>query len=950
MALPFCVIRARCGGTLPSQCGLYCPPTPWDPSQVWWYAQGRIRPRQPPASSPASDLLDSVIIPGSGGGGEECVNNKITDAANEAKTNVRFLTNLDKFLGPLAKSGPIQLTEQVPGLINAIRMIYEISQYYNTSERMTSLLVKVTNQMIASCRKFIYQGVSRIWDLPRPELSRRIEACIQLNATYQHCFRKVKAKLKENPDHPQFEFSENYIFGKFDTFCNRLKKIEDLVTMVEDYAPLLKMRIENLEAVAATYKGMQDKMKKRTYDPTDQSSKEASRQLRFLSYFEGLKSTRIDLMGKYALILKTFSRELEHTRNIYERQKEDPPIERNLTPVAGKIHWARLLIQRIQEPIEELHKRCPLILRTPEGQLQVRAYNQLARVLAEFEALYYRDWYDRVQKLEGGMNVPLLIRNPETGRFHVNLDFGVITVIQDAKHIRALGLPIPDSTMRLLIMEREMKLFFGSLHELLVDYERVKASIPVLLQRVLQPFRQKFEKTLYPGLLIHNWNSLLLNQFLKLATEELENFSQMTKKVSDIFECRIEDVFDQMSNTSLCDLPEEDTVTVDEFVEITHTTVVKAKIQLNRQSQSVETAVYDMVGTLTESLPEAEKTALSPRLGFVCTAGKKQRCQECLSCAYNAMIYQISQRNTDALITCTRLTLQMLRNRLQSSMSVFAPDKETGKRAAVFALDLVLEIPNVVVRPSLEDVQSAVSKAVQVILMMGDGIHTWRYMRQQQLKVQMQEMASMSQPARAQERILSANHVPSIQAKSLQKVIMEHKAVLKQVVSLNSSISVFQTDVEAVQNSFSPFSELWTSDPVKTVEQFMSGNPIVSDISDQIKHFSDLEAAVSGLPSQYQVGPLLLKVQELRGGLTAECQNWRQAIGRAVNKECAVEMQELVTRMDGLMKRLLRPVKDLDDIRSQMAALVEFRESEVNIEMSIKPIEEAYALLNRQTS
>ncbi|VDM03385.1 unnamed protein product [Schistocephalus solidus] len=47
------------GGSL---CGT---PTPWDPSQVWWYAQGRLRPRQPPALSPASGLLDSVMTPGS---------------------------------------------------------------------------------------------------------------------------------------------------------------------------------------------------------------------------------------------------------------------------------------------------------------------------------------------------------------------------------------------------------------------------------------------------------------------------------------------------------------------------------------------------------------------------------------------------------------------------------------------------------------------------------------------------------------------------------------------------------------------------------------------------------------------------------------------------------------------------------------------------------------------
>ncbi|VDM05860.1 unnamed protein product [Schistocephalus solidus] len=34
---------------------------------VWWYAQGRLRPRQPPVPSPISCLLDSVMTPGSSG-------------------------------------------------------------------------------------------------------------------------------------------------------------------------------------------------------------------------------------------------------------------------------------------------------------------------------------------------------------------------------------------------------------------------------------------------------------------------------------------------------------------------------------------------------------------------------------------------------------------------------------------------------------------------------------------------------------------------------------------------------------------------------------------------------------------------------------------------------------------------------------------------------------------
>ncbi|VDL90861.1 unnamed protein product [Schistocephalus solidus] len=39
--------------------------------EVWWYTQGRLRPRQPPAPSPISSLLDCAMRPSSGGGGGE---------------------------------------------------------------------------------------------------------------------------------------------------------------------------------------------------------------------------------------------------------------------------------------------------------------------------------------------------------------------------------------------------------------------------------------------------------------------------------------------------------------------------------------------------------------------------------------------------------------------------------------------------------------------------------------------------------------------------------------------------------------------------------------------------------------------------------------------------------------------------------------------------------------
>ena len=39
-------------------------------------------------------------------------------------------------------------------------------------------------------------------------------------------------------------FSENYIFGKFDAFCKRLEKVNDMLTTIDNLSKLPDVRIE----------------------------------------------------------------------------------------------------------------------------------------------------------------------------------------------------------------------------------------------------------------------------------------------------------------------------------------------------------------------------------------------------------------------------------------------------------------------------------------------------------------------------------------------------------------------------------------------------------------------------------------------------------------------------------------------------------------------------------
>lgn len=63
--------------------------------------------------------------------------------------------------------------------------------------------------------------------------------------------------------------SENYIFGKFDTFCKRLNKIVQMITLMDQYAGLADVKIEGIDALVVRYKTIVEAMKKKTYDFLD---------------------------------------------------------------------------------------------------------------------------------------------------------------------------------------------------------------------------------------------------------------------------------------------------------------------------------------------------------------------------------------------------------------------------------------------------------------------------------------------------------------------------------------------------------------------------------------------------------------------------------------------------------------------------------------------------------
>lgn len=74
--------------------------------------------------------------------------------------------------------------------------------------------------------------------------------------------------------------------------------------------------------------------------------------MRLFVFLDRLGIPDLGIDEKYQLILQNYGRDIEMVSHIYMKQKLDPPIGRNMPPVAGRIMWARQHSRRIQGPMD----------------------------------------------------------------------------------------------------------------------------------------------------------------------------------------------------------------------------------------------------------------------------------------------------------------------------------------------------------------------------------------------------------------------------------------------------------------------------------------------------------------------------------------------------------------------------------------------------------------------
>ena len=96
--------------------------------------------------------------------------------------------------------------------------------------------------------------------------------------------------------------------------------------------------------------------------------------------------------------------------------------------------------------------------------------------------------------------------------------------------------------------------------------QQVRAKIPENLLPLMAPHLEKVNSMVSPGLVLLRWTSLNLSHFADSVTASLETLELLIDRTSNMLAIQIQGVLDNISNTLLCDLPDNEPWTIEEFV------------------------------------------------------------------------------------------------------------------------------------------------------------------------------------------------------------------------------------------------------------------------------------------------------------------------------------------------------------------------------------------------
>ncbi|XP_062979874.1 dynein axonemal heavy chain 11 [Elgaria multicarinata webbii] len=524
---------------------------------------------------------------------------EVENALVEAQDIELYLRPLQRHIQCLEETEFPEIRILIPPLFHTICLIWSHSKFYNMPARIIFLLQEFCNLFIDQA--ILYLSPEDIMKRETEETLEQVQKALNVLRNFKNAFfsqrKKMAIYFTSNQEVKPWDFEPQMVFSRFDTFLNRLEKVEAIFVAVLEFEKLEKLEFGGIKGKTLNdqiFKLNEEFMescsifKERAYNPLDYNNvdfeedyvdfkhkileferrlgsifcvgfldssglESAFKLLAILGYFLEKPLIADIFSPNYKILLQMFSEELDNCKHFYSEhikkvEEGNEIINKNMPFTSGNLKWSKEIKARIQSFWSKFSFVSHPILESPEATLIHQKYMEMLTLLNQYEDQIYYKWKSKVDAVcQINLDQPLIKRN-EDDLLNVNFDPKLFAVLRDVKYLLLLDQPdIPSSALELYEKRGTFAKYIGNLELVVQWYNKVKQTVLEVEYPLIEKELRTADDQLKEAEEVFTWqeeNCWEYIEFVKAKVHDLEQRLQKSKDnvkiIQQILKCWME--------------------------------------------------------------------------------------------------------------------------------------------------------------------------------------------------------------------------------------------------------------------------------------------------------------------------------------------------------------------------------------------------------------------------
>ncbi|KAJ3172703.1 Dynein heavy chain 2, axonemal, partial [Geranomyces variabilis] len=865
--------------------------------------------------------------------------NLIQEGTMHAQENLKFLSTLTDPCEILANTEPKSIPAILPRLLNCVRLIWANSNYYNTKERLTSLLRKVSNEIIRRCcAKISLDGIFHgDVQLSMTSLLESINCGESWKAIYKRTCHHI-AKYSDG----RWDFDESSIFAQIDAFVQRCR---DLLEVCEgqiqfarklnggEKAPIpffggskgleIGKSLEDIESAferqLSTLWGIRkyilDVKATRWHDDYNNFKQgikdlEVMMQNTITSAFEGATTveTSVELLEifhhlakreaikrtvekKTADIYILFMQELNAVKGEFEAHRKNPEILRSHPDESGSAYWARSLLRRITYSMSILQNAyyLPHTLLSDEAKAQ---YEPLVGALEDYVSRTHAEWIASLQTdLSDRLENTLMARR-STGLLEMKFDKQLLRLFAEITYWQKLKMDVPFAIQEIYSKREELRILRENVLLVVRDYNSIMETLSPEEHLLFRERIRFLDRKINPGLLNLTWASKGITDYF---VKECRRHSQdVQKTVSDFIE----------SNTRLrrnCKLIADSLLW----------SIESKKIYELQDFEKAQDRYRNIIREKLIAVHENIRNTLHTTYEAFRNDGKE---------VYGHWIRYIDRIDAmveDALRTSVKRSLQEINKAINGE----GKSRDGGVEVQpLFKVNVTLENQRVEFNPTLSNLEETVNKVAREMI------------------------STLEVVPRLGEIVAPDSAAPKPR---FYDIIANEEDILKIFVSIQNGMSNNAVKCQQYLRTWDTYREIWEINKDAFIRRYAKLKPALSTFDADINRYNEVANNTQKEETLTNINFARLDCSLLKHALVSHCNAWQNKLTTLLNNNASTELNSLHKMFAEKSEKLRAPPRNLEQLGDSLTLLQQLQANIPSIEAQFRPIHEQYEILEK---